>query len=370
MRDFRKFCRPSFSKNPQVGDVSVKLKCGEIGAMTEKEYLKVQDFFEVDSFVGEDSPNFPGNIVVINKETGKQATFSASDYNSIKDQFEVINIVGSKKTPFNNHEYVDLGLPSDTLWATVNVGASSETEVGNYYKFGETTIYDGTDYNTSSYTQSENLPLENDAANANFGGNWHIPTKAQWNELINNTTHTWINDYNSSGVSVVKFAKTDDNSIFIIIPATGSYQNGQLRNPNTGYYWASTQRYGSAEYAIFTEDSYFHADWECAYGHGQAVRAVCDSIEEESLAITGDITCHNDILNINEIFSYQNWLELDDSWNAIDLYGIETFDNEDEVTEQRYVILSNGTTFIIKAEDYSLVSSNWEHVDTIDILQP
>ena len=43
--------------------------------------------------------------------------------------------------PYNGHAYVDLGLPSGTLWATMNVGANSETDTGLYFAWGETTGY-------------------------------------------------------------------------------------------------------------------------------------------------------------------------------------------------------------------------------------
>ena len=68
MKDFRKFCRPKIKPHSKVGDILIKLKCGETGAMSQNEYKKVQNFFKVNSFAGEDSPNSPGNILVINKE--------------------------------------------------------------------------------------------------------------------------------------------------------------------------------------------------------------------------------------------------------------------------------------------------------------
>ena len=369
MRDKRKYCRPIVERNPKVGDIVVKLKCGELLPMNQNNYNKVKNFFEIDSFVGEDDPTDVGNIVVVNKETGIQAAFSTSDYNSIKDDFEILEVTGSKKNPFNEHEYVDLGLPSGTLWSIMNVGATSEIGVGTYFKYGETTPYDGTSYETSEYTDevTGTLPLENDAANVNWGGDWHIPTKAQWNELVENTTHTYIADYDSTGVNVFKFAKTSDSSVFIIIPVTGSYSNGVLNNSNTAYYWASTQRNGSAQYALFDSSvgaPSFNPDWPTAYGHGNAVRAVCDNTNLQGLATTGDIICHNTALNTDAVFSYQNWLELDDNWDAIDIYGIETIEEEDAVGGE-YIIMANGTTFIINASDYSQISSQWEHVDTI-----
>ena len=274
---------------------------------------------------------------------------------------------------FNGHEYVDLGLPSGTLWATMNVGATTITGIGTYYKYGETTPYDGTDYGTSTYTDKVTnvLPLENDAANVNWGGDWHIPTKAQWNELVENTTHTYIADYDSTGVNVFKFAKTNDSSTFIIIPVTGSYSNGVLNNTDIAYYWTSSQINGGAQYALLSNNvapNNFNPDWPTAYGHGNVVRAVCDSTDLQGIVTTGDIICHNSILNTDAIFSYQNWLDLDDSWDAIGIYGIETLEEEDTVGGE-YIIMANGTTFIINAADYSQISSQWEHVDDIPVPQ-
>lgn len=86
-----------------------------------------------------------------------------------------------------------------------------------------------------------------------------------------------------------------------------------------------------------------------------------------SSASTGDIICHNRTLNIDATFSYNDWVNLDDSWDTTGLFGIQTYDNDDELTEDRYVILSNGTTFIIKQSDYSYVQSNWEVADSITL---
>ena len=93
-------------------------------------------------------------------------------------------------------------------------------------------------------------------------------------------------------------------------------------------------------------------------------------IKEQKNPSDGDILVHNDILDMNSIFSYNDWIDSEDSWDAYGLQNIETFGSEDEVTEDRYVIQSNGTTFIIKAEDYSKINSGWEIVDTIEYLEP
>ena len=111
----------------------------------------------------------------------------------------------------NGHEFVDLGLPSRTLWATCNVGATSPEQAGLYFAFGETTGFTAKQvekgvrkFGSASYTASsvsDNLTLEQDAAHVNLGGNWRMPTKAECQELIDNTTQTWTNDYNGTGVA-------------------------------------------------------------------------------------------------------------------------------------------------------------------------
>ena len=117
--------------------------------------------------------------------------------------------------------YVDLGLPSGTLWARCNVGATKETEYGNYYEYGSgATQYDPEHY--ISYKGTENpLDATKDTATQVMGTQWHMPTTAQMEELINNTTYTWETDFNSSGVNGAKFTSTNGNYIFI--PAAGYY---------------------------------------------------------------------------------------------------------------------------------------------------
>ena len=368
MRDYRKFCRPRTTKHPEVGDVEIKLNCGNVVYVKAKDYLNIKNYFKVLQVVGQ-SNNSSGNIKVLDKVLNKEIYVSPETYSENSDLLELVEIVGEKKDPFGQYEYVDLGLSSGTLWCTTNVGADSETAIGNYYKFGETTVYDGSDYNTSAYSEvydpDVELPLEYDAANVIQGGGWHIPTKAQWDELINNTTHTYISDYNNTGVSVIKFEKTNDSSTFIIIPTTGSYTDGVYKHPEIAYYWTkTTNRFASVYYAILTEDSYFFTDWSTAFGHGHTVRAVCDSVDNQGLAQEGDIICHNTALNRNVIFSYEDWLELDNSWDLVGLYGITTYEEEDAANGD-YVIMANSHTLIIKPEDYSKVSNHWEHFDTI-----
>ena len=156
-----------------------------------------------------------------------------------------------------DHMYVDLGLPSGTLWATCNVGADSPEEYGDYFAWGETepkngyydwstykwinaggrnwrdinkyTFADGQTegcwYNSNGEFLGDNLTEllpEDDAATANWGSNWQMPSQAQCEELYNidNTTTEWttLNDVNGWKIT----SKSNGNSIFL--PAAGVYQ--------------------------------------------------------------------------------------------------------------------------------------------------
>lgn len=156
------------------------------------------------------------------------------------------------------HEYVDLGLPSGTLWATCNVGASSPEEYGEYFAWGETSPRD--EYNWANYmyckgsettmtkycTQSEygyngftdNLPeLESsdDAATAYWGNRWQMPSIEQCEELINSdlTTTQWTAQNGTNGYKIT--SKSNGNSIFL--PAAGCILDTSDYGPGSfGYY--------------------------------------------------------------------------------------------------------------------------------------
>lgn len=159
------------------------------------------------------------------------------------------------------YDYVDLGLPSGTLWATKNVGADKPSDYGLYFQWGDTVGYTAdqvgkgegqkgfywSDYklsvnenssNFSKYTkEGETLDLEEDAANVNMGGDWHIPTPVQFQELIDNTTTGWTE---SDGVSGIKFTSKKDDSKAIFIPAAGNAFCGKVNDIGFfGYIWSS-----------------------------------------------------------------------------------------------------------------------------------
>ena len=156
------------------------------------------------------------------------------------------------------NEYVDLGLPSGTLWATCNVGASKPSDVGLYFQWGDTQGYtadqvgkdkqfnwadykwsiDGSSSNFSKYTTpGASLELADDAANANMGGSWHMPSPQQIRELINETTNTWTTQ---DGINGRLFKSKTDKTKSIFIPAAGSAWYGSLiGSGDCGYVWSS-----------------------------------------------------------------------------------------------------------------------------------
>ena len=173
---------------------------------------------------------------------------------------ETSNVYSLKKKNANGYSYVDLGLPSGLKWAKCNVGATSETDAGLYFAWGETTGYTasqvGTDkqfswsdykYGKSSskltkYNQSDGktvLESTDDAATQIMGGDWRMPTETECRELINNTTNEWIPNYNGTGVNGWKFTGSNGNSIFI--PAAGDCGGGSVGNVgNYGNVWSSS----------------------------------------------------------------------------------------------------------------------------------
>ena len=210
----------------------------------------------------------------------------------------------------NGHEYVDLGLPSGTLWATMNVGADSPEDYGDYFAWGETEPKDYYDWwdtykwmtdgmssweGVNKYTYPDGqtsavwydedgnfigdnktvLELADDAANANWGGDWRMPTKAEQDELRNTsyTTWTWTTQNGVNGYKVT--SKINGNSIFL--PAAGCRGLFGLDDAGSyGSYWSSslsTYGSGSACDSCFNLEGIYWYDYDYRY-IGLSVRPV------------------------------------------------------------------------------------------------
>ena len=158
----------------------------------------------------------------------------------------------------DNHEYVDLGLPSGTLWATCNVGASSPEEYGDHFAWGETSpkdyydsstykwcYYDNngywqlTKYDYSSFPTIEGdgkteLDPEDDAAYVNWNPYWRMPTSDQIEELVNCCSWQWTQ---RNGVNGQLGTGPNGNTIFL--PAAGYRWCESLSNVGSvGRYWS------------------------------------------------------------------------------------------------------------------------------------
>ena len=180
-----------------------------------------------------------------------------------------------KPDPYNGYAYVDLGLPSGTKWATMNVGASSVTDYGNYYQYGKGAAQYAATSGDSDYSGVEDpLATSADTAAQVWGGEWHMPTLAQWQELTGNTTGQWVSNYQGSGVYGGLFTAQNGNEIFF--PNTGYYDNGNLRQ-YLGLYWTSSIFNNRAPYSFYIQN--FEGDFNCGWesdikAYGCSIRPV------------------------------------------------------------------------------------------------
>ena len=192
---------------------------------------------------------------------------------------------------------VDLGLPSGTLWASCNVGATKPEEYGDYFAWGETIGYKNgktnfswdtykwckgaedklTKYNySSSYGTVDNkmeLALEDDAAYVNWGSNWRTPSVDQMKELINNCNWEWTTQNGVYGRKAV----SKKNGNFIFFPAAGARYATLFGFGNSdGYYWSRTLYTSHPDDAYYLNFDSSSVNWSYITSrfHGLSVRPV------------------------------------------------------------------------------------------------
>lgn len=165
------------------------------------------------------------------------------------------------------HEYVDLGLPSGTLWATCNIGANSPEEAGDYFAWGETESYDPNrpykwsddngEYTKYVYYSEDNslvdnktiLEPEDDAATVNWGDDWRTPSIEEVKELVDFAKGFSIEDINEQKCAKI----TGPNGNHIIFPLSGGYAGSVfLFNNAIGTYFINSivKEYDSPAYVI------------------------------------------------------------------------------------------------------------------------
>ena len=234
------------------------------------------------------------NYLLIGDETyAATSDVDGDGYITVGDITVVYNIILGVTV---EHEYVDLGLPSGTLWATMNVGAETPEDYGNYFAWGETTpkeVYGWTNYQwcngkwnkltkyCTKDTYGDNgfidnkteLDPEDDAATANWGSEWCMPTKDQLDELYSECSWQWTTSNNVDGILVT----SNHNGATLFLPASGYHFGTELYSTGTiAYYWSRTLYTARSYYAYYI---YFHTSGNISVTNGDrdtgyTVRAV------------------------------------------------------------------------------------------------
>ena len=195
-----------------------------------------------------------------------------------------------EEASYAGHEYVDLGL--SVKWATCNVGASKPEEYGDYFAWGEPQSKECYNLSTyrycngsglslnkycthNSYGSVDNkttLDLSDDAAHANWGGSWRMPTKAECDELDEQCTWTWTTQNGVNGYKVTSMK----NGKSIFLPAAGYRDGSSLYGDGNAGCYLSSSLYTS--YPINMSYLYFSSKVYPSTGsrhYGRSVRPVC-----------------------------------------------------------------------------------------------
>lgn len=219
---------------------------------------------------------------------------TTAEYNTFKNSANYVepNVSYIKETngvqynpidPYAGHEYVEIG---GVKWATMNIGANSITDYGLYFQWGDTQGYTASQvgngsgqkaftwndykYNPSGdgetmtkYNETDGktvLDMCDDAARANWGGNWRMPTTAEFQALGASVNTAWTQVNNVYGILCTD--KTDSSKT-LFFPAAGNCYDGSVESVgNYGLFWSSsllTDNRQGAYYLFF--DSY-GADWD------------------------------------------------------------------------------------------------------------
>lgn len=197
------------------------------------------------------------DIILGDSDTNEMADANGDGEVNIADINFIIEIILKGQPAVNTKEWVDLGLPSGTLWATCNVGANSPEEFGDYFAWGETFSKDYYDWSTykwcigglgtiTKYCYDDNsgynvfidfkaeLDPEDDVAYVHWGPSWRMPSYEQQKELAEHCTWIWTTQNGVNGCLVIG---PNGNSIFL--PATGYRWKESLDGAGSfGTYWS------------------------------------------------------------------------------------------------------------------------------------
>ena len=182
------------------------------------------------------------------------AIITVIDTNSGQKKTREVTVIDNTPLPDTSAEAIDLGLPSGTLWASCNVGATKPEEYGGYYSWGEIVekdSYEWSDYlywdgsiNTCKELGMDIAGTQYDIAHVKWGGDWCMPTYDQQQELVNNTEFKYIT---LNGIKGYELVGPNGNSIFL--PASGIIQGNRPNVGSLGGYWSSTRDPEDPNYA-------------------------------------------------------------------------------------------------------------------------
>lgn len=194
----------------------------------------------------------------------------------------------------NGHQYVDLGLPSGLLWATCNVGADSPSDFGDYFAWGETSP-------KSTYTVENSLTSGKilsdisgdsryDAARANWGGDWRMPAKADFQELRDHCVWTWTTRDGCDGYLVT--GAKNGNSIFF--PAGGFKDSASYHSKDYQICLWTSVVYGDYKSEGFkgTSTSFFLINTKRQYGYNIRPVMTSEKVKDE-VSIVGKLDVTN-----------------------------------------------------------------------------
>ena len=216
-------------------------------------------------------------------DMGDNDIIAANQINSEDSQHQ------STTGTLNGYDWVDLAL--SVKWATKNVGASSPSDYGDYFAWGETqtkstytwsNCFDCLDNEGKSWgtykiggKTSISPTSGRDTARENWGGTWRMPTIAEFEELCNKCDWTWTSKGGHNGYLVT--SKTNGNSIFL--PAAG-FRDGTDRFDvgEYGSFWSSTLSSSNSSYAcgLYFDSSYRNTSYGNERSFGQSVRPVTE----------------------------------------------------------------------------------------------
>ncbi len=277
--------------------VTVSYSYDELGNRTGKTVDKVGGETPPKGDVNDDQAVDVADIASIIDVMAKGGNNKTADVNGdgvvdVADIATIIDIMAGKGSAPNEKAYtscpdehhphiIDLGLPSGTKWACCNVGASKPEEYGDYFAWGETQTKEA--YNWETYIHcdgteetchnlgSDIAGTEHDAARVIWKAPWKMPTKEQYQELVDNCTSEWTTQNYVYGR---KFTGPNGGTIFL--PTAGNRWNSDYYNTvSMGCYWSSTLAGNHSRYAwslIFGWGNlYVH---ELGRDYGNSVRPV------------------------------------------------------------------------------------------------